>query len=506
MQPGSGRSVSLWMVTAHGPVYPPLEEDVRADICVIGAGLTGLFTAYNLARAGLSVVVLDDGPVGGGDTARTTAHLTSALDARYTRLEGYHGENGTRLIADSHRRAIDMIESVVQQERIACGFERLDGYLFAARPSDSDALHEEQQAATRAGLPAEFTRAPITGAPVAVRFPGQAQFEPLDFLFGLAAALTRRGGRIYGGTHATSFESGPPAHVETARGPVVSANGLVVATHTPVNDRVAIHTKQAPYRTYVVAARTLSHSVTRALYWDTDDPYHYVRLHGQGSPWLIVGGQDHRTGQANDAIERQRELEAWMRDHFPAAGPVEFRWSGQVFEPVDGLGLIGRNPGDQNVFIATGFAGNGMTHAAVAGALLCDLIQGRPNAWTEIYDPSRITLRSAGEYVRENVSGARHYAEHLTPGEVESPDDIAPGAGAVVRDGLRKLAVYRDTAGTLHACSAVCTHLGCLVAWNSGEGTWDCPCHGSRFATDGRVLTGPANQPLAEAEVPALVK
>lgn len=502
----SGRSVSLWMVTAHGPACPPLDEDVTADACVIGAGITGLFTAYCLVRAGLSVVVLDDGPVAGGDTGRTTAHLTTALDSRYYELARRHGENATRLIADSHRRAIDALDAVVTRERIACSFERVDGYLFAARPADVPLLHEEQEAAARAGLETEITRAPVSGAPLSLCFASQAQFQPLEFVFGLVDAIRRGGGRIFTGTHATAFETGPPARVETARGHTVTARVLVVATHTPVNDRVTIHTKQAPYRTYVLAARIPARSVTRALYWDTEDPYHYVRLHGGtgGPTWLIVGGEDHKTGQADDAIERQRRLEAWMRDRYPTAGPVEFRWSGQVFEPVDGLGMIGRNPGDENVFVATGYAGNGITHAAVCGLLIRDLVVGRANPWTEIYDPGRVTLRAAREFAAENANVARQYLEVVTPGEVDSPDGIPPGSGAIVRDGLKKLAVYRDTAGNCHALSAFCTHLRCVVSWNSCEGTWDCPCHGSRFATDGRVLTGPANEPLAVAEVPAL--
>jgi len=505
-QAGSGRSVSLWMVTAHAPACPPLDEDIAADACVIGAGITGLFTAYCLVRAGLSVVVLDDGPIGGGDTGRTTAHLTTALDSRYSEIARQHGENATRLIADSHRRAIDALEAVVTRERIACAFERVDGFLFAARPADVPALHEEQEAAARAGLETEITRAPVSGAPVALYFAAQAQFQPLDFVFGLADAIRRRGGRIYTGTRATSFETGPPILVETSQGHAVTARVLVVATHTPVNDRVTIHTKQAAYRTYVLAARIPPRSVTKALYWDTEDPYHYVRLQESsgGSPWLIVGGEDHKTGQANDAIERHRRLESWMRDLYPMAGPVEFRWSGQVFEPVDGLGLIGRNPGDENVYVATGYAGNGMTHAAVAGLLVRDMVVGRANPWSEIYDPGRVTLQASYEFVRENANVARQYLELVTPGEVETPDHIPAGSGAIVRDGLKKLAVYRDTAGNCHARSALCTHLGCVVAWNSSEATWDCPCHGSRFATDGRVLTGPANDPLPVAEVPEL--
>jgi Rieske Fe-S protein len=207
---------------------------------------------------------------------------------------------------------------------------------------------------------------------------------------------------------------------------------------------------------------------------------------------LIVGGEDHKTGQEDDGADRFSRLEAWARQRFPM-GTVEFRWSGQVIEPVDGLGYIGRNPGDKgHVFVATGDPGHGMTHGTIAGMLISDMILGRPNDWERLYDPSRKSLRSAAEYVRENVNVARQYVDYVTPGEVRSEADIRPGEGAVIRHGLRKLAVYRDEAGALHRASAVCPHLGCIVHWNSLERTWDCPCHGSRFSVDGAVLNGPA--------------
>jgi Rieske Fe-S protein len=276
-----------------------------------------------------------------------------------------------------------------------------------------------------------------------------------------------------------------------------------VATNSPVNDRVVIHTKQHPYRTYVVGLRVTPGQVEKALYWDYADPYHYVRLQslGQSGEVLIAGGEDHHTGQKDDAEARWDRLERWTRERWPMAGEVEFRWSGQVMEPVDGLAYIGRNPLDEdNVFIATGDSGNGMTHGTIAGLLIADLLAGRPNPWADLYDPSRKSLRAAKDFVRENVQSQVGYAGWVTPGEVESVDAIAPGEGAVVRRGLHKIAASRDAAGTLTERSAVCTHLGCIVEWNSGEKTWDCPCHGSRFAPDGHVVNGPAKGGLAPSE------
>jgi Rieske Fe-S protein len=230
-------------------------------------------------------------------------------------------------------------------------------------------------------------------------------------------------------------------------------------------------------------------SIPRALYWDTADPYHYVRLSGD---ILIVGGEDHKTGQKDDGEERLRRLESWTRERFPI-GRVEFRWSGQVMEPVDGLGYIGRNPGDkQHVYVATGDSGHGMTHGTIAGILITDLILGRSNEWENLYDPGRKSIRSTGEYIKENLNVAKQYTDYLWPGEARSEDAIRPGQGAVVRQGLTKVAVYRDEAGTLHRASAVCPHLGCIVHWNSLEQSWDCPCHGSRFNVEGGVLNGPA--------------
>jgi nitrite reductase/ring-hydroxylating ferredoxin subunit len=322
----------------------------------------------------------------------------------------------------------------------------------------------------------------------------------LKYLAGLARAIERNRGKIFTGTHANSIEGGVMARVETDHG-VVSAGSVVVATNTPVNDMFAIHTKQAPYRTYAIGARVSDGAVPLALYWDTADPYHYVRLHRD---FLIVGGEDHKAGQAEDTEARFDRLAQWARERFPI-GEVEYRWSGQVMEPVDGLAYIGRNPGDRpNVYIVTGDSGHGMTHGTIAGLLLSDLILGRENPWATLYEPSRKTfsLSPIVDYLKENVNTAARYADYLTGGDVESAEQIAPGNGALLRRGLKKIAVYRDEGGMLHEFSAVCPHLGCVVQWNAAENSWDCPCHGSRFDAMGRVLNGPALTNLAEVEQP----
>lgn len=508
MKDDSQHSTSIWMATAETPPQQTLQEDLRTDVCIVGAGIAGLTTAYLLAAEGRAVVVLDDGAIGGGMTGRTTAHLTNAFDDRFFEMEKIHGEEGSRLIAESHTAAIDKIEQIVSEEGIDCGFERLDGYLFVPPGESTQLLDEELAAAHRAGLRVErVNKAPIdtfdTGP--ALRFSNQGQFHPLFYLAALARAFQRLGGQIYTRTHVTQIEGGSSANVKVGSGAVVSCDSIVVATNTPVNDLVAIHTKQAPYNTYVIGARVAAGSITRALYWDTPDPYHYVRLQSDiadpRSEFLIVGGEDHKTGQSHDGERRYQNLESWTRERFPQVGEIEFRWSGEVMEPVDGVAFIGRNPLDaDNVFIATGDSGQGMTHGTIAGMLLTDLIQRRHNRWESLYDPGRIRLRALPEFAKENVNVASYYADLVTPGEISSIDEVPVGEGAIMREGLTKVAVYRDETGKVHLRSAICKHLGCVVAWNSTEKTWDCPCHGSRYDALGRVYQGPANSDLDLAE------
>lgn len=510
MENDSGQNLSIWMETAEVPAPSPLTENSDIDVCVIGAGIAGMTTAYLLVREGKSVVVLDDGRIGGGMTERTTAHLTNVLDDRFFELERLHGEKGARLAAHSHSAAIDLIESITTTEKIDCDFERLDGYLFVPPGESTEILDRELAATHRAGLQAErVERAPLgdfdTG--LCLRFPNQAQFHPMKYLAGLAVAIERDGGRIFTGTHVEEIKGGSPARIKTSEGHLVTAGAVVVATNTPVNDLLAVHTKQAPYMTYVIGARVPRGSVTRALYWDTPDPYHYVRLHSVndsqagGHDILIVGGEDHKTGQEDDAEDRYGRLEAWTRERFPMAGQIEYRWSGQVMEPVDGLAFIGRNPLDaDNVYIATGDSGNGMTHGSIAGLLLTDLILGRDNEWTTLYDPTRKTLLAAYDFAKENLNVVAQFADWVTGGDVDSPQEVTPGEGAVIRRGLTKVAVYRDEQGTLYECSAVCTHLGCIVAWNGDEKTWDCPCHGSRYDAFGKVISGPAISDLTPVD------
>lgn len=501
MKEESGRTTSLWHASAGELTRPVLAGDARADVCVIGAGIAGMMTAYLLAREGRHVIVLDDGPIGGGETGRTTAHLSDALDDRYRVIEHVHGADGARLAAASHRQAIERIARIVADEQIECDFAWVDGYLFSSPQADEDELADEVEAAQRAGVQVSHAADPPYspfGARPALRFPRQARVHSLRLLDGLARCIERADGRIHTHTHVARVQGGAPVHIETDTGHTILASAAVVATNSPITDRVVTHAKQAAYRTFAIAARVPVGSVPDALYWEDADPYIYIRLQpADGHDVLIVGGEDYKTGQKDDDVARLDRLAAWTRQQFPMVQSIDYRWSGQVLEPADGLAFIGPNPdGAEHVYIATGDSGHGMTHGTIAGMLLTDLITGRDNAWAKLYDPKRISLRAAGELAKENLNVATQYSAWILPGDVASAEAVPPGEGRIVRRGTRMIAVYCDDDGVITERSAACTHLRCVVNWNQLEKSWDCPCHGSRFAPTGEVLNGPALTPL----------
>jgi glycine/D-amino acid oxidase-like deaminating enzyme/nitrite reductase/ring-hydroxylating ferredoxin subunit len=519
-QPGerAGVNLSFWERTAQKFYTAPLTENLTADICIIGAGIGGVTAAYLLAREGRDVVLIDDGPVGGGMTGRTTAHLVNALDDRYYELERMLGQEFSGLAAESHTAAIDQVEQIIDDEKLDCDFARVDGYLFLPPGGSVTDLKRELEAAHRAGLREieRIDRIPIGkfATDGVLRFPRQAEFHPLKYLNGLARATTNRGGRIFTGTRVVKVEDGDQVRIETSKGHSITAQAAIVATNCPINDRLVIHSKQAPYATYVLALR-VTREVEHVLLWDTAEtaeeekqllgpvPYHYLRFaRDNEGDVLIVGAEDHKTGQASDFEARFAKLQRWTRDHFPFLGEITDRWSGQVMEPVDGVAYIGRNPGDKNVFVVTGDSGNGMTHGTIAGILITDLICGRENPWTELYDPSRKTLQPTvvADYVAENANVVAQLRDYVTPGDEPDAEKIQSGEGAILREGAKKIAAYRDDQGILHKFSAVCPHLKCIVRWDGCEKTWDCPCHGSRFDALGRVLNGPAISDLEELE------
>lgn len=495
---------SRWQKTVDSPPLNPLASDSRTEVCVIGAGIAGLTAAYLLAREGREVLVIDRAAVGGGETGHTSAHLSGAMDASFQRLVDVHGAETTAGIHASHCDAIDLIEDIITVESIACDFRRVPGYLFAASDSDVSWLRDEQEAASSAKVSgvswidqfAEF------GSPMpALRFERQAEFHPLRYLHGLAEAAKRAGVRIHTGSEVTGIEEAEGGvRVKTA-GSTVTSGHAVVATNYPITLWLGALPRLAAYRTYVIGLRFADAEIPRALYWDTEDPYHYARLVGSGEEQvLIVGGEDHRTGQETDHAHHFTELEGWIRARLPNIGEVVDRWSGQFLETPDGIGYLGAQPGSERVHVITGDCGQGLTNGTVGAMVVRDRIIGVENRAAEIFRPSRSVLKAPLETVKENFSTLSQYADLVFRSDVDDENAIEPGTGAVLREGHKPVAVYRDDQGVLHRRSAVCTHLGCVVRWNQVESSWDCPCHGSRFGPQGAVLTGPAVEPLAEAD------
>jgi glycine/D-amino acid oxidase-like deaminating enzyme/nitrite reductase/ring-hydroxylating ferredoxin subunit len=449
------------------------------------------------------VALIEDGIIGSGETSRTSAHLSSCLDTRYFELIDKFGEEQARLAAQSHKEAINYIEKVVNTENISCNFKRVPGYLFAHENNNKSKgnLEKEAQALTTLGnIPWDWSqKAPFahydTGR--CIKYYDQAQFDPDKYLRGLADAVVKHGGAIYEATHAKDIKDGAPCEITTSDKAHIKAKNIIIATGSPINDRLLIQTKQAQYRTYVIGISILKNELAEALYWDDLEAYHYVRhVHAadQEKIYVLIGGEDHKTGQKKMPRQAFAALEQWAKERFTTY-ELLYQWSGQVIEPVDSLAFIGKNPLDQHIFIHTGHSGNGLTYAAIAAELLANLINNTYTAYEKIYEPSRKNIKAAGVYLKETGNMMIQYSDWLEPAQ-KKIEELATNDGAIIRDGLSLEAVYKDEQGDVHRLSAVCPHLGGIVRWNNLEKSWDCPCHGSRFSATGEVLNGPANKNL----------
>lgn len=504
MPMSTARTHPVWHdITAKTAAWWEATPEQDLDIVVVGAGIAGLSTALELARGGRRVTVLDREGVGAGETLRTSAHLASALDDRFTALARYHGEEGAQQAAASHTAAIEWIARVARAAENACDFHHVPGFLFSCRKRAED-LDAERAAAHDAGLQVAMQPEGLAALPAlgpVLRFERQARIDMGAYMLALATQARDAGVRFHR-AEVTGIRGGHSPEIACRDGRRLTARAVVAATNVPIHDTGATYMKQAAYRSYVVVGRAPKDSIPDALYWDDGDPYHYIRLrkpdeHEDAEVEVIIGGGDHKTGQDDDPTVYAR-LQAWARAHFPSLTRFTHAWSGQILEPSDGLAFIGADPDNENVYLVTGDSGNGLTHGTIAAILLGELIAGRDHPWAALYAPGRLNLKSTPTLLRENTNAVAQFRDWLAPSHKAELAQLARGAGVVIRQGVHRVAVYRSGEGALCAHNARCTHLGCVVRWSSEEKSWDCPCHGSRFdARTGAILNGPASEPLA---------
>ncbi|MFF5701406.1 FAD-dependent oxidoreductase [Streptomyces sp. NPDC012794] len=503
-RPSPGRS--FWMQTAEMPAFAPLSTPTEADAAVIGAGIAGLSVAWELARTGLSVVVLEADRLAAGVTGHTTGKLTALHPGVYDTLRSRHGEDAARRYATSQSAALRHVFEVVRDLGIDCDLERRPAVTYCERPDGVEALRAEAEAARAAGLDASFVTEtglpyPVAGA---VTLGDQAQFHPLGYLRGLVEDLVARGGRLYEHTRVTGLDGGDPCRVTTSSGTTVTARHVVIATHHPVFDHALLATRLTQRRDLVIAGPLPASQDPDGMYITREDATRSVRTAplADGGRLLIVGGEAFTPGTGQDTAERYARLQAWTERYFPGV-PITHRWAAQDNSSTDTLPLIGRWGSDgDHVYVATGFAGWGMTGGVLAGQLIASLATRDEDPWSGLYDPRRFgpALRSAPEFLKAQWDVGKHFVmdrlKAMGDGTGGPVGALRPGEATVVRADGGPCAVHRDDQGELHAVSAVCTHLGCLVAFNNAERTWECPCHGSRFGIDGEVLQGPALDPL----------
>jgi glycine/D-amino acid oxidase-like deaminating enzyme/nitrite reductase/ring-hydroxylating ferredoxin subunit len=498
---------SYWLRTAPGPSHPALTEDIDVDVAVVGAGMAGLSTAHELARAGLRVAVLEAGRVAAGVTGYTTAKLTAQHTLVYDRLRRTRGPEAARLYARSQSEAIEHAAALVTELGIDCEWEVRDACTYVRDESRVGEVQAEAAAAREAGLPATFTTEtglpfPVAGA---VRVTGQAQFHPVRYLRALTDDLIARGGQVYEQTRVVGLhEGGEPCRLTTESGHTVTARDVVVATHYPIFDRALLFARLSPRRELVVAGPLGDGPDPEGMYITPEENTRSVRTapYGEDGQRLLVVTGEHFTPGTGDARAGFDRLAAWAEQHFPGVR-LDHAWATQDNESTDTVPLVGLfHPGAKHTYVATGFGGWGLSGGIMAGLLLTALITGEDRAWRELYDPRRLksVIREAPSLLKTQAEVARHFVgDRLKP--PASVDDLAPGDGAVVRAGGDRLAVHRDDTGALHAVSARCTHLGCLVSFNRAERAWECPCHGSRFGVDGEVIHGPAVRPLEQRDL-----
>jgi glycine/D-amino acid oxidase-like deaminating enzyme/nitrite reductase/ring-hydroxylating ferredoxin subunit len=497
------KTVSHWIESARIPKFPQPDKNLTVDVVIIGGGITGVTTAYLFKKRGYRVSLLERERCGGVDTSYTTAHLTCVTDVRLKNLAKSFGKDRAKLVWDAGRAAIDQIFNNICAQEIDCNFAWASGYLHApcgADRSDRKSFSNEAALARELGFDAEFLeKVPLFEVP-GIKFPHQARFNPLKYLAGLLKAIPGDGSFVFEQAEVTRFADEPLS--VTAANHNIRCEYLVIATHTPLMGNTGMvsatlfQTKLYLYTSYVIGAKVAKGSIPDALFWDTNEPYYYLRLDPQKDFDLaIFGGQDHKTGQRKRESAAFRELERELHRRLPHAKP-QLRWSGQVIETNDGLPFIGETADRQ--FVATGFAGNGMTFGTLSAMMAVDAMERKKNPWSDLFSPNRKKLRGGTlEYLTENKDYPYYYLrDRLARAEGKNAKAVKRNEGKILNLDGKKVAAYRDEHGKLTLRSPVCTHMGCIVTWNDAEKTWDCPCHGSRFKPTGEVMSGPAESDL----------
>ncbi len=488
---------SAWTTDSHA--HPPLQTDTTADVVVVGAGITGLTAAYLLSRAGRQVVVVDSGRIAGGTSGGTTAHLTTDYDHDYDVLIKAYDLRTAKLVEQSLRSSIEQVDELQRELGIDCDFRRVPGYYYS---EDSDGASDVRRllAAYQAmDLPADISRVPLPmHASLGMTIPNQAKFNPVAYLHGLAENCKRLGRcRIYEHTQVVSVDAGDKVTLTTAAGHKLEAQDVILATHIPIG-RSVLDSELVPMRSYVLAVSLLpDEPLPQGLFWDTAEPYHYIRTAMiDGTPLVLVGGCDHRTGEGQ-AAAAFAELETYARQRFRVAS-VPYQWSAQLYDSTDHLPFIGLAPGQKHVRVATGFGGDGMTLGSLAGSMLSRQLLGEKTEYDDLYRPGRISLAGFKQFLHHNIDVAKHMVLDRLAKSVDAKplSALAPGEGTVVDSGLTHTAAFRGQDGELRQFSAVCSHMGGIVRWNGEEQSFDCPCHGARFSSTGEVLEGPATKGL----------
>lgn len=510
MMQRDGARTSLWQNKM--PVYQPVNDPDTSliyDVAIVGGGITGISTAFRLQMAGKKCIVIEANNLCFGTSGGTTAHLNTLLDNPYTTIIKNFGKENAQLVAKATAEAIEFIKTNIDLYKIDCGFEDASAYLFSQTKDQTEELDEIYEACREVGLDVSYN----LSLPVNIQFEkaievrGQGKFHPVKYVYALAKAFEDAGGIILQHTRVTGVEDTEGIRIETSNGNFRAAN-LIYATHIPPGINL-LQLRCEAWRSYAMTFTTKNKNYPQDLVYDMYDPYHYIRSQKiDGKEYMIVGGEDHKTGEAVNTEACFLKLESYIRKHFDV-NEILFKWSSQYFEPADALPYIGHLPGHPgNIFVATGYGGNGMTYSSVAAQVLTEMILKEDSPYIDLFNPNRIKpVAGFKTFLKHNVDVLKQFiGKWFDKEKLEELADLAPGEAKVAKYEGEKIALYKDEQGELHAVNPICTHMKCAVAWNSAEQTWDCPCHGSRFSCEGKVLTGPADHDLEKIGIKALIE